>query len=370
MKSIFGCLILLSSSLETQMLIVVSLWAFIVVGMWLISSVFVGCLLFHPSASRNDTDTTKTKHKRIFNCLTIVTIIESCIQSSFYLSFIIYDFHAYYPSKRFDYNNSYCDSYNFVTDSAYTLGAVWGFLFVLQYILLINVYYYRLIIIFKGSIFELSKRQKDWFKLCCAFYLLNCLCCILGAIFAQLEGTYLFVSVLPMLICYISESIYLFYLLKCKLIALIETQIEMRKSRKAVSVWIDNNEKKVTIPNNGDNVQSPSSRMTLQVRSLFDVLKKYTILMVISLGFTILLCLILMPVTELFVERSKIADCIHITFVLFDAIANLFCIMVQFPIFDAVFKVCCSKCDNCLTEKFAAHISMKAQILRIRTSSQ
>ena len=360
MNTFLGCLGALIGSLDAQTLVCLLLWTFAVVFTWLISSVFLWCLLFRPDASPSKNGgNCKTKYK--LNALVIVSIVEICLSSSCFVIYKVYRFHGDYPSKSFDYDNCECHSYKYVTQIKYILFVVWGVLCMLQYILLINVYYYRLIIIFEGSVFELSKRQKNCFELCCAYYLLTCLCCILSAILTHLEMIYLFLLGFSLFVCYLLESIYLFYVLKSKLTALIKTHMELNKPCKSRSVSIDiddnNNNNNNQVGNNRGNLQSnaSSSRMALQVISLFDALKKYTILIVISLGFSILLCVVILPLTQFIIPKTKVIDILNGFFLIFDPITNLLCIMMQFPSFDRVYRACCSKCDNCLSQKFSAN---------------
>ena len=239
--SVIDCFVALLFINDVLTTIFIIIWAILVVTGWTTSLTFTfqlckesytsnksacGCRKNRSSSNSNrtfqdDADPTKvSKHQ--FDFVMIVTVLMLSTSLTTYFIWKVFDIHNQFPSSRtFDATSSdeACSNVN-LDDISAVMWPIVAFIGALSYLMIVNVYYFRLLIIFQNSIFEISKCKQTSFKVLCLF------CAVIAIIGIILQSIFNLTRIMALCglifgLIYFFESNYLCYVLRKKLLELI-----------------------------------------------------------------------------------------------------------------------------------------------------
>ena len=259
------------------------------------------------------------------------------------------------PNNSVDYWTFCGDNGAFYTYLAY-YHSINAFIWNVQYILTLTVYYQRLLLIFNGSMFGINKHEKMIFKVLSLLALID-LFVIAYFQYENDSGIYtIFWNIF--LILYFTISVYLAYMLRKQFVKLITFSqshriaqtIKPKRSAKDTEKEKENGEKE----KEKENGKTVKVKIPAKMEASARMMIKFTVLTYFSLCFT--LCLFLFSVLLWnglihFVQDTGILVLIYFTLCYIDTFVSLFCITLQyggenFGNNEKIYQIFCGKCEN------------------------
>ena len=283
---------------------------------WVVSVSFTYMLLKHGSKENRQPNNVKRRKKvQYFHSMLIFTTMLLAIHS--YPSFIVelLYIHVNIPNSSIEYS-SVCSNLNLenIWYVMYFIGAIMG---CIANLLTIAVYYFRLILILDGSIYQISQNKHNVFVgllICCG------ICITIGLtllVLEQIELLQIFVALF--LLLYFILIFHLCFLLKHQLLLLIK--------------MFENTE------NIGDDSNHNKSA------GLVTFTKRLTILVYVTMISTVAY-FIVVALFAAFVDRVLWGQLIIATLGPLDGVINRACMALQFYFFDGIYNKTCKKCEK------------------------
>ena len=306
----------INSTAHVQVLLCINL-------IFLVSACTLSVVLIYKLLSDNREELVADKHKKRFHCLLIVTVLTLTITLVPTILGNVVISHSHTPLKRINYDDL-CKNINIdnLRKIFYYVATTLG---TTGYNLTIFVYYYRLNSIFDNTMYSVSNKTTYCVYLSILVGFSCCLFSVIGIIVNSINVWNL--SILILFLQYFSVSLYLCFILKSKLILLIK---QFNK------IQLQNNKRKNSIDHD---IQMTST--------LFDVMKRFTILTYFSSIFTIIIILFLAlsTIANTHTNYTFFQD-ITATIACIDFNVTIICFINQFPFANCIYNKTCQKFEK------------------------
>ena len=321
---------------------------------WLISVIICYLLWKHPS--------TKDRLPKWYLVLVCSVCLSYSLSTATQVIQSLFGIHYQYPLNNYSNDewintvNNKC-SFNLETilSIMYIFGGITG---VLPHLFIFLMYYTRIILIFRNSIYLkiiLNNKKQIFFKCCVALY------CILlvsetyfYATFNHSMGNLLLVL---LIIIHLSVSLFLtFILIKgIKLIFLTQLQIKPETFKNNKNINTNDNDR-----NNGSNCKL---KLKSQMTRLFGIIKRFTILNVVVTMTTLIGILIMIPINIINISQKSVNYRILYPIIInLDALINVICVGSQFTFYDFIYNIFCNKCDKYYNDRYLNTIHTQSEL--------
>ena len=272
--------------------------------------------------------------RTLFDILTISVITIISIASITLTIMGLFYVHFVHPHSNIDYENI-CSKYNIkFWDIWWFVWPFGSFINNFGYVLLLYTYYYRLILIFKGSLFEISKNTKILLIIFITITFLIDICIIVSMILKDLD--YAATFWLIFLISYSITSLYLCYILKTQFTLLLKFSTTSK---------LGNN------MNSNININSNSTR-TRKMEEIKSTMKRFTILIYFAICVTFwnflfyLIFFVFFHKIDVF-NNSNLALLLFFFVLLIDSNVNIISICSQFQFYSIYYNLICKRFEDC-----------------------
>ena len=303
-------------------------------------SVFVLQQFVNYSISLNNEHTVNISKKKM-DILIICTIILSIITMCFYSWFRILLIGVEITT------DASCN----ISEKIFSKIRIGTSLIVLSYYMALVCYFYRLIIIFEGSLFEISKNTK------LIFYITNCLS-IIQWITARVLLWFLPNSNIGYIMVW-GVSVYYIFLIILLCICLKQQFTKISR----LSISISNNINNVKADGSSATIvngttQKRDGQVGIDVRrkqKFLKVLKRLTVLTYFSVVMTVVDTMIIIAmdaiIRVIMGDESQLTEIIATLCVLIDMVITMICLVLQFPLQNIMIKwiyaKCCYRLERC-----------------------
>lgn len=320
-EGFFHCLGQLLTVSNTERIILFATCLCFSIVCWVISAKFVCHLIWKFRTVGATKNPNVNKYGKFFHGGIAITTLNISFASLIASIMTVFYFAFWFPlhDNNVNYNNI-CKTPDFSTLYLHILNPIAAFIININYILILIIYYFRLVLLFKGSMFEISKKQKIFFKICIFCVLLISGCIILWGLLGIWE---LWLRTL------------LIFLVFYGFVAIMLC-IFMRKHFMQIIKFYNS-------ANNLDNIGTDIKDLQNdRTKSLIESMRKLVVLVYFSLFSTMLLFIIV----EFISQQNYYATICYWILLEIDFVINISCITMQFSFGKSIYNLCCKRCEH------------------------